>query len=564
MNPQTRLGDYDLVAELASDPFGSLHRAVKFDGGLFKRHALVRRFNPDWLSAGLREGLSDGVRISLGLGEARGLAPHCRIYDSETPLVAYDLQPGKPLGVLIETLRGMQLPMGLEHVLTVMRDLAQTIAHIHERGFEHGMLNAHQIWVTYEGATTLLDATFAAAERTCLSRMKEAPQSLQNLGTAPKTGFSRDIFLLASLGWQMMTLESKVPADGVALLQSLDAWAVQSGQPLPNHLRTLFARMVGINAPFRNLDEFLDLATESLHAEEDHFSTFNLAFLMHTAFREIIPAEERAMKVEREALYLPPQEGFASPMVNETAPLKRRAPLRWLGAGLAAAAVSTVLFLALRSSSREAQTLRGSLAESEVNAAQLAQVAADRGRALKEVKASQVLQDEMTRENLNENKPGIARALGIQSPASVEPKRKEIASPSIPEKTPPAAPPKPQVQPTPLAIKTSPAPVSIPGPAPAATPSASTATQDRAARLLSIPSVTAPAEARGSLPAKVNLRVFVDDSGKPLRVMVVDGSSRHPALDAAATRAALQGVYQPAYHGGRPARDWVEVTLAFK
>ena len=42
MATYTRAGSYLLAAELAKDPFGSLHRGVQTAGAAFDRHMLVR------------------------------------------------------------------------------------------------------------------------------------------------------------------------------------------------------------------------------------------------------------------------------------------------------------------------------------------------------------------------------------------------------------------------------------------------------------------------------------------------------------------------------------------
>lgn len=80
-------------------------------------------------------------------------------------------------------------------------------------------------------------------------------------------------------------------------------------------------------------------------------------------------------------------------------------------------------------------------------------------------------------------------------------------------------------------------------------------------------SAPAPAYPRVAVAAHmegtVTLRVLVDESGKPLDV-VVENSSGHAVLDNAAREQVLaKWRFQPATAGGRPVRAWARIPVSF-
>jgi len=63
MGTYTRLGSYLLASELASDPLGSVHRAVVIAGNNFDRHVLVRTFSEQLFQAGMNTRLAEAGRV---------------------------------------------------------------------------------------------------------------------------------------------------------------------------------------------------------------------------------------------------------------------------------------------------------------------------------------------------------------------------------------------------------------------------------------------------------------------------------------------------------------------
>ncbi|MFN8011022.1 MAG: TonB family protein [Holophagaceae bacterium] len=117
----------------------------------------------------------------------------------------------------------------------------------------------------------------------------------------------------------------------------------------------------------------------------------------------------------------------------------------------------------------------------------------------------------------------------------------------------------------------SPAPASAtpasPAPQAPAQPPAPALPAHREAALVRLPAPAYPRQASGNLlltlrEQRVRLKVLVGETGLPLQIQVVQGVGR-AGFDEAAMAAARQATYLPAVQGGRPARAWIEFTVAF-
>ncbi len=362
------IGDYALKGALSEDAFGSLHRAVRVEEGRLLRHALVRRYSDPTLRAAVGARLPEATHLSILLGDMRGLMPHCRLYPQPEAFVAYDYPPGRTLAQVIRASREQNLPLGLEHTLTVLRDLALTLDQIHGKGLEQGLLLPELVWVSFEGAVMWLDVPLMGLYREL--RPGTAPMAT---GTVPQAGWARDFHQLACLGWQMLTCEAPQVAGAEAWNRQLQLWSDASGEALDPRLQRLFRRMVGLDTPFTDRAAFHDEAGALLRAGVHEPSTFSLSLLMHLLFREAIDQETRAMNAERTAVFDLPGPAL-KPLLKPRAG-RRRA--RWVAAAAALAIACAGGALVYRQRAEESESLRTALALASRREAELEQRAQD-------------------------------------------------------------------------------------------------------------------------------------------------------------------------------------------
>jgi hypothetical protein len=300
MGTYTRLGSSLLVSELARDPLGILHRGVLLDGGTFDRHVTVRSFSEELLHAGLGAQLDEARKVAALLDGMKAIGLGCRIESGKAPHIAWDHVPGRSLAQLIEKAKQEQIHFGVEHALTVIQGLALGLVQMKARGVGHGLISPHSVWVGFDGSIQLLDAPFASLAKSLLAKAPSAGQKLAPyLPGSDGDAFQQDLFALGAVFYELLTFE-RLPggADLQIRLDQMTLKAAQEESPVPAATRAFLARLLRGSQPFTSVEAFSMELEHVLYEGDCSPSTFGLAFLMHTLFREEKDREAAAVKAE--------------------------------------------------------------------------------------------------------------------------------------------------------------------------------------------------------------------------------------------------------------------------
>jgi hypothetical protein len=279
---------------------------VVISGNSFDRHVLVRTFSEELFQAGIGARLAEAGRIVPLLGGARVFGVGYRIESAKAPHVAWDYVPGRSLAQLIDKAKQEQIPFGVDHALTVIQGVAQGIVQMQAKGIHHGVLSPHSVWVSFEGATQLVDAPFAPVIRSLIAKAPTAKHKLgsylQGSDTDP---LQHDLFALGALLYELLTFE-RLPLGGnlQSVLDQATLKAAQEDGPLPAEIRAFLGRLLMGRQPFASMESFNTELERVLYDGEYSPTTFNMAFFMHTLFREENDRDATAMKAEQGDNYL--------------------------------------------------------------------------------------------------------------------------------------------------------------------------------------------------------------------------------------------------------------------
>ena len=600
MATYTRAGSYLLAAELAKDPFGSLHRGIQTGGSAFDRHILVRTFSDELFQAGMgtKAGEVDKVIAQLGGSRAFGVGYHYE--GGKTPVCGCDYVPGRTLGQLIEKAQHEQLPFGVDHALSVIQGVAQAVVQMQSKGLAHGLLSPHSIWVSFEGAAQLIDASYAAAMKSYLPRATGmqnwlAPY-LQMQGGTP---LQQDLFGVGAILYELLTFK-KLPMGGdiKGAIDTATLKAAQEDGPVPAEIKAFLTRLLVPGNPFAAVEAFNAELERVLYDGDYSPTTFNMAFFMHTLFREENERDTAAMKAEQadnftgytaagEALRSGATrakhiEGFEE---EEASKGKNRLAL----IGLAAVAVLGLggygIYAAGKSKADEAnkaaalqiEQMKAELAQQKADLDAQANAAAQKTQQIQQQLTSNTtsaaekaaLQKQLEEEQKKQQELEAKKQKVAAAAQQVEQKATQIA------KGEPAQPPAPRPEPPkPEPVQQQPA-----APTPAApTPAEQAPTQQQVTGTVTETPATVTNRATPSLPARartanawgafhevtVKLRVFVDETGRPLKATVLQGSPINLGFDDACVSAAMSSQYSPATRNGQPTRGTVEMAYNFR
>ena len=592
-----RIGPCLLVSELASDPLGTLHRAVIHDGPAFGRHALVRTFSPELTAAGLGARLAQANRVVSLLGGSRVFGAEFRCEGGATPHALWAHSPGRTLAEILDRARRDKLAIGPDQALTVVQGLALGLLQMHGRGLAHGLVSPHSLWITFEGAVLLLDAPFAALAAGLLPQAPALQAALAPYQQGPaESPLQKDLQALGAILYELLTLHPLPPPADVA--EALSAVSLQ-GESLPAGLHAFFRRLLLGEDPFLSVEAFRTDLERVLYAEGHTPSAFGLALLLQSLFREEQDEGAAAERTERSGNYLiytPEGESLRTGPIQVAAPAaQREGPtgthvlpnrrLLLLAGGVVVAGFLGLIYL-LSGRGRNDAVVQRNLAEIQLLKAQIEQQKADlEAKSRLEADKTVQLKKQLTESRSTEDKARIQKQLdeATQRRAEVERQRKlvderledqrvaaqklaaEVRVPPTPTPTSTTAEP---VKAAPSAEAPAAAPPSGAGPTLPAQATGAPLTEP-AEILNRVPPVFPPRALQrrreGGADTLVRVKVFVGEQGQPLRVTVVEGAPGGLGFDEAAVEAAGKSTYTPAQRDGKAVRGWTsEIIYRFQ
>ena len=585
MGTYTRLGSYLLASELTSDPFGAVHRAVAIAGSSFDRHVLVRAFSEELFQAGLGPRLAEAGRVVPLLGGARIFGLGYRIESGKTPHVAWDYVPGRSLAQLLDKAKQEQIPFGVDHALTVIQGVAQGIVQMQAKGVSHGLLSPHSVWVSFEGATQLVDAPFASLVRSLLAKAPTAMKKLAPYLQGPeKDALQQDLFALGAVLYELLTFEC-LPVGGnlQSVLDRATLKAAQEDVPLPAEIRALLGRLLLGRQPFLTVEGFQAELERVLYEGEYSPTTFNMAFFMHTLFREENDRDASAMKAEEGDNYL--AYTAAGESMRSGAGHMDGAPdakpgsknsLLLVGGGVAAAVILGLAYLFF-GRHREDPALQKQLAELQLLKAQFEQQKADvDAKAKAQSEKTAQLQKQLAETKSADEKQKIEKQLeeskqrrldlerqqkaAIQRLAEQKQNEQRLNEQRRASASKVAAPPQVTEIPKPQQpVPEPPKPVAAPSSPQSA--GSDVAPTNEPARVLNQAAPAYPQRAiqlhlGTNQDQRVRLKVFVSERGQVLKVSLIEGVGGASGFDEAAVEAANKSTFSPATRDGKAVRGW--------
>jgi hypothetical protein len=551
-----RLGSFLIADVLATTPGGRIQRVLSITGAAFERHHLLRTFTEELLAAGLAARGSEIQRAAAQLGNLRGIGANYQFEARKTVHLTCEYVPGRGLAQVLEKTREEQVPLGVDHALSVLHSMAQTVIQMHDRGLCHGTLSPHSAWVSYEGAVQILDAPLGAVLQELLPKAPALRAALEPYrGARGANPFQQDLFSLGAVFYELLTLEQLPGEAGIPeALGRATLKAAQEDGGIPGEILNLLKRMLLVDQPFLDAPEFNGVLEQVLYDGDYSPTTFNMAFLMHTLFREENEADTQAMKLDQGAnfaQYVPVAAGAQKP-----ARPGRAVYYLIAGAAVVLAAALGGLYYQSSESNRE-RALELKSVQAKLAAFQQDKEAAEAKLAdiTKQEEAQKALED-MFGKQAEEATTQEARATAQKELESVRQKTKELArqrADALRERQRLAQ----QAQSLHVpAVQVQLPPPPPPGPAADAQP---TVAQKGNPQIPRVPRESLPPDLRDA-EIKVLLKVFVDGSGRPLKVVILKGVDGY---NESAQNAALASSYTPGSKNGKAASGWLNMEFNF-
>lgn len=318
MAKKERFGKFVLLEELGSSSLGSEYRAAKLAaGGALERLVLLVRLDPalsanDAFTTALLEqtkaaSLLHGPNILKLIAIGRVESAY---------YVAYEHLEGRSLKAVLERSRREAFPFTPDHALAIASKLCAALEYAHGKQdahgrHVHGLVTPGALFITHDGEVKLRGfgiwaaGAFKAGAIAADERRYLAPEQA-------KSGLAKvqtDVYGAGALLFEMLTgqplVAEAVEADPSARVMQARLAAGAEGEGLPQPMAEILTRALAAEPAARNgeMAEMRKAIDSLLYSGEFNPTTFNLAFFMHSLFREDIERDARNAAEEAAVSY---------------------------------------------------------------------------------------------------------------------------------------------------------------------------------------------------------------------------------------------------------------------
>lgn len=339
MQPQ-RFGDYLAVEAFSQTSLGEVFKAVNTEGEprLFLLHVFPKEVSEcapanTLLQAHANKWKEMGDLYTLGLngfGQEQG-----RFF------IAVEYLQGRLLSDVLARCAQEGLPLAHDQAVYLAERIAGALLSLSTQSQFHGALGAEEVLVTFEGEVKLLPGVVKDIQTTSLlgSPWLEKYLSCQppEVRSGKKALESADRFALGALFFEFLSRQP-LRQEGKSVEIKARIEELKKGiaplEPLPQNLAAIIEKSLLPDAPgaYKSFDEMKADLNQLIASGEYSPSTFNMAFLMHSLFRD---EDEPESKRDKEFLsmdrakFLPvaPKASTEAEKQAEPAPKPKRKPL---------------------------------------------------------------------------------------------------------------------------------------------------------------------------------------------------------------------------------------------
>lgn len=314
-----KFGKFVLLDEVESSGLGSEYRAAKLGSTGFEKIVALLRLGPELSkNANFAKNLMDQAKLAAQLQNPN----ICKIYGigkvDASYYISYEFVEGKSLKGIFARCRLDGFPFSVDHTLLIASKTCSALEYAHGRKMDagvryyHGLVNPGSVFVSYEGEVRLRGFGYWP------SKLREAAglRDDETLYLAPEqaaggTGDMRsDIFAVGAILYETLTGQPLFQGGRpVAIAERLASAKLQSSpgddDSLPEPIAEILARSLAADPAGRyaEIAEMRKAIDTLLFSGDFTPTTFNLAFFMHSLFREDIDKESKLLKEEKEASY---------------------------------------------------------------------------------------------------------------------------------------------------------------------------------------------------------------------------------------------------------------------
>lgn len=320
MAKKEKFGKFVLLEEVENVGIGREYRAAKLgSAGLEKIVSVLRLTPPLATNAEAVKSLMDQVKFAAQLQNPNVLKIYGIGKVDASYYISYEFLEGKSLRAIFTRCRQDGFPFSIDHALLIASKICSALEYAHQRKNEaggryyHGLVTPGSVLVSYEGEVRLRGFGYWPSRlREAGALPEDAPLYLAPEQMDGGPGDTRsDIFAVGAILYETLTGEPLFHGGrGVDPAARVAKAKVQSpttdDDALPKPIADILQRSLAKDptARYGEIQEIRKAVDTLLFSGDFTPTTFNLAFFMHSLFREDIERESKALREEKDASYI--------------------------------------------------------------------------------------------------------------------------------------------------------------------------------------------------------------------------------------------------------------------
>lgn len=289
-----RRGGYIKGNPVAETNLGTIYRALPIEGdpSIVLLHQLTRDIASNDRAAELVERHAEKWS---GVKDLHALNLLDFERDGEELYFVTEARQGRLLSQVLERCGLEQMGLSPDQAIYVVERAAQAVVSLATHGVRCGCLSPERLLLTFEGEVALLPCVFKDLQSVDWSGESPLGPMLKYLPPEAAEGKvadrRADVYSLGTLFFQLLTGEALLPEEGetdVAARIEEAGGGIGLYGPLSESLITILkgALVAGTPTSFKNVDAMKEALGQLISSGEYGPTTFNMAFLMHSLFRE--------------------------------------------------------------------------------------------------------------------------------------------------------------------------------------------------------------------------------------------------------------------------------------
>jgi TonB family protein len=316
-----KFGRFVLLEEIEAFGLGTEYRAAKLSPTGFEKLVTVVRLQPALSHhADVVKALMDQVKFAAQLHHSNLLKIHGIGKVDAAYYISYEFLEAKSLRAVFERTRQDAFPFSVDHGLLIASKVCAALEHAHSRRVEagvryfHGFIHPANVVVSYEGEVRLRGfGTWPSRIREAGGATADEEAYLSPEQAGGGRGDTRsDTWAVGALLFEVLTgrryAEAGSSTDAATRLANARLKTPASeDEAIPKAIAEILHKALAADpaARYGEVQELRKAVDTLLFSGDFSPTTFNLAFFMHSLFRQDIDREAEALKEEKEASYLP-------------------------------------------------------------------------------------------------------------------------------------------------------------------------------------------------------------------------------------------------------------------